>query len=158
MKHLHIFILVFMLVSCEYFNVKKTSSEAILKEELETFNWENVDDYPSFSSCDTLESKEEKKQCFEEGLTTHIFSYLENEKIVVTQDLHDTIILQFQISEKGELALISSKIDTITIQQVPNIKALINESLDALPEIFPAIKRGQQVKTTFELPLVISVD
>lgn len=157
MKHLYVFILVFMLTSCEYFNVKKTSSEAILNEELQTFNWNDVDAYPTFSSCDSMLTKQEKKQCFEIHLTTQIFSFLESEGIVVTQDINDTIVLSFEVSETGVLSLSSSKIDTLTFQEIPNIKTLLNKSIDSLPKIFPAIKRGQQVKIAFELPVIINV-
>ncbi|WNH08283.1 hypothetical protein [Thalassobellus suaedae] len=157
MKHLYVFILVFMLTSCEYFNVKKTSSEAILNEELQTFNWNDVDAYPTFSSCDSMLTKQEKKQCFESHLTTQIFSFLESEGIVVTQDINDTIVLSFEVSETGVLSLSSSKIDTLTFQEIPNIKTLLNKSIDSLPKIFPAIKRGQQVKIAFELPVIINV-
>ena len=53
MKKISVLLCVLILSSCEYFNVKKTSSEAILKEELQTFNWNEVDAYPSFSDCDS---------------------------------------------------------------------------------------------------------
>lgn len=155
MKHLYVFILVFMLTSCEYFNVKKTSSEAILNEELQTFNWNDVDVYPAFSSCDSISTKQEKKQCFENHLANQIFSFLESEGIVVSQDVNDTIVLKFQVSETGVLSLSSSEIETLTLQEIPNIKTLLDKSIDSLPKIFPAIKRGQQVKTAFELPVII---
>lgn len=145
-----------MLTSCEYFNVKKTTSEAILSEELQTFNWNDVDEYPTFSACDSLTNKSKKKQCFEQVLSVHIAAYLQKESIIVTQDVNDTIDLQFQISEKGDLTLLSSKIDSLTIAQIPNIKNLLSKSLDSLPKIYPAIKRGQQVKTEFRLPIIIN--
>tara|TARA_R110002049_G_scaffold18043_7_gene69461 strand:- start:2279 stop:2722 length:444 start_codon:yes stop_codon:yes gene_type:complete len=146
-----------MLASCEYFNVKKTSSEAILNDQLQTFNWNDVDEYPTFSLCDSLVTKQEKRSCFENVLTTQIFNFLENEVIVVTKDVNDTINLQFQVSEKGDLTLLTFEVDSVTSQEIPNIKTLIYQSLDSLPKIFPAIKRGQQVKTEFELPVIINV-
>lgn len=158
MKHIFVFILFMLLVSCEYFNVKKTTSEAILKEELQTFNWNDVDIYPSFSACDSLKTKDEKTSCFTEILTNHILRYLENEPIIVTHDVKDTINLEFQVSETGILSLLEVKIDSLTIQEIPNIKYLIHSSLDSLPKIFPAIKRGQQVKTEFKLPIIIQAN
>lgn len=157
MKQICVFILVLMFVSCEYFNVKKTSSEAILNDQLQTFNWNDVDTYPTFSLCDSLVVKQEKRHCFEKVITTQIFNFLENEVIVVTQDINDTINLQFQVSEKGDLALLTFEVDSVTIKEIPNIKTLIHKSLDSLPKIFPAIKRRQQVKTEFELPVIINV-
>jgi len=155
MKQICVFLSVLMLCSCEYFNVKKTSSEAILNEELQTFNWNDVDAYPSFSECDSVDTKTERKSCFEQVLTQHIGAFLNAEKIVVSQDINDTLILKFQVSEIGNLKLINVKIDSLTRYAMPEIEALLYKSLDALPKIFPATKRGQQVKTEFELPIII---
>jgi acid phosphatase class B len=145
-------------MSCEYFNVKKTSSEAILKEELQTFNWNEVDEYPSFSICDSSATKLVRKQCFETILTTHIKSSLQKDTIVISQDIEDTLLLQLQISETGILSLVNLKVDSITNQEIPNIKELLIKGLDSLPKIFPALKRGQQVKTEFKLPVIIHVN
>lgn len=158
MKQVCVFILVSVLFSCEYFNVKKTSSEAILKEELQTFNWNEVDEYPSFSVCDSLATKEERKQCFASALTQHISGYLKKETIIVTHDIYDTIALNFKVSEIGVLTLLNAKIDSLTIQEIPNIKGLLEQSLDSLPKIYPAIKRGQQVTTEFKLPIIINMN
>ena len=157
MKHILVFLFI-ILVSCEYFNVKKTSSEAILNEELQTFNWNDVDVYPSFPVCDSLQTKDEKTACFTEVLTNHILKYLENEPIIVTHSIKDTVNLQFQISETGTLSLLNVYVDSLTVSEIPNIENLIYSSLDSLPKIFPAIKRGQQVKTEFKLPIIISAN
>lgn len=158
MKLICIFLLLLMLCSCEYFNVKKVSSETILKEELQTFNWNDVDEYPTFSLCDTTSSKQEKKACFEQTLTGFITSYLQKDAIIVTQDIHDTIKLNFKVTASGDLILLDTKIDSLTNSEIPNMKQLLTESLDSLPKIFPAIKRGQQVTTEFTLPIIISAN
>lgn len=158
MQRIVIFFILISFTSCNYFNVKKTSSEAILQEELQTFNWNEVDVYPSFETCTTSAEKEDKKKCFQNTLTEAIYKSLAAEKIVVTQDIHDTILVHFQISEAGELHLIDAKIDSLTIVEIPNMEILLHQSLDFLPEIYPAIKRGQQVKTQFTLPISIQVD
>lgn len=147
-----------MLTSCEYFNAKKTSSEAILNEELKSFNWNDVDEYPIFSSCESLNSKEEKKACFQQVLTMHISDFLKDEMIVVSKNISDTIVLNLQVSETGVLKLLDSKIGSVTQKEIPNIEKLLTKSLDSLPEIFPAIKRGQQVSTEFKLPIIITAN
>jgi len=158
MRYLLVLIFILSLTSCEYFNVKKTSSEAILKEELETFNWNDVDDYPSFKSCNSDSEKSAKALCFQETITQTITNYLREEKIVVTQDIRDTLMLQFEVSNTGKLMLMQAKIDSLTTNEIPNIKTLLDNSLDGLPELYPALKRGQQVTTVFKLPIVIHVE
>ncbi|WP_194766609.1 hypothetical protein [Tamlana sp. I1] len=158
MKQAIVFLFILTLSSCEYFNVKKTSSEAILDEELKTFNWNDVDEYPSFSNCDTSNSKDERKLCFQITLTNHITNFLKKEVIIVSQDINDTLLLDFQVSRAGHLSLMKTSIDSLTVHEIPNIEALLSESLKDLPKIFPAIKRGQQVTSQFQLPLIISVN
>jgi hypothetical protein len=158
MKHLCLFFGFLLLVSCNYFDVKKTTSDAILNEELKTFNWSEVDDYPSFASCNDDVSKDEKKRCFQNTLTAIITNKIQRDTIVVSQDIDDTIYIKFQISEKGALTLLEARVDSVIGHEIPNIHEILVNSLDSLPEIYPAIKRGQQVKTAFTLPVIIQVN
>ena len=158
MHKILIFYILISFTSCNYFNIRKTSSKAIVAEELKTFNWKDVDEYPSFSICDTSGNSQNKKRCFEETLISAINGSLVNKNILVKQDIHDTILIKFIISETGDLKLIETKMDSITKIEIPNIEDLINQGLAALPQIFPAIKRSQPVKTQFTLPILIQVN
>jgi hypothetical protein len=158
MKRFYFILLVLISYSCDYFNVKKTSSEAILKEELQTFNWDDVDNYPSFSTCDSLTSKAEQESCFETTLTNTITRHLQHQIIVVTKDVNDTLKLKLEISNQGKVEIKAITMDSLTQQQIPELETLILESMDDLPTVFPALKRGQHVTTTFELPLIVKVD
>ncbi|MGC6429891.1 MAG: hypothetical protein ACON5F_02500 [Jejuia sp.] len=158
MKQLSAILFFIFLCSCEYFNVKKTTPEAILEEDLKSINWEDVDTYPSFSYCDSLIIKAEKKACFESTLYSEINEYLLNQNIIVTQNVHDTIRLRLGISKNGEMALLDARIDSTTIAEIPEIKEILLKSLSELPPITSATKRGQPVTTEFELPIIVKVD
>lgn len=158
MKYLTIFILLLCLSSCDYFDKKKVNTQDIVNEELQTFNWNDVDEYPSFKVCESFTSKQDNKHCFETTLITHITNKLSKETIVVTENVEDTILIKFHISETGNLSVLSIKNKEFTKGQIPNLEALLMKSLDSLPKIFPAIKRSQQVKTEFTLPIVIQVN
>ncbi len=151
-------LLILLVCSCEYFNVKKTTPEAILEEDLRTFNWDDVDTYPSFRGCDSLLLKEEKKACFESTLYSEINEYLQSQKIVVTQHINDTVLLKLRVSKNGQLSLLDAKIDSLTKQEIPEIEEIILKGIEALPEIKSAIKKAQPVRTEFELPLIIKVN
>lgn len=158
MKPYYFILLFFIVTSCNYFDVKKTSSEAILNDELKTFNWSEVDTYPTFESCDYAETKDQKKICFQNTLTGIITTHLQEQSIIVSQDINDTLQIQFQISEKGILSLLEVQIDSLVRHEIPNIENMLHNSLDSLPKIFPALKRGQQVKTEFKLPVIIQMN
>ncbi len=155
MKYVSIFFLLFCLSSCEYFDKKKISTEEILQEDLKTFNWNEVDEYPSFNNCSSSATKALRKQCFESTLSNHIVAFLVDKRIIVTQNVNDTIRIKFNVSEKGELAVQDIESGDVLKTQIPDLNKFLIESLDNLPEISPAIKRGQQVKTQFTLPVII---
>ena len=50
------------------------------------------------------------------------------------------------------------KIKPETVIQIPEIDSLLHESLKGIPKITPAIKRGQQVTTAFELPIIVKIN
>ena len=158
MKYLTILFLLFCISSCDYFDRKKITPEEILQEDLQTFNWNEVDEYPTFVSCDTSSTKVERKHCFETTLSSHITSQLAREKIVVTKDVNDTIIIKFLISNLGDLSVLEIKSSEQIKKQIPEIDSFLIHSLKDLPKILPAFKRGQQVKTEFKLPIVIKVN
>lgn len=158
MKQLYIILMCLLVSSCNYFDVKKTSSDVILENELLTFNWNEVDEYPMFASCDESVSKEDKKQCFQKTLTNIITEKLQRDTLIVTQDIHETVYMNFEISKDGLLSLITIKADSLTLKEIPNIKELLYASVDSLPKIYPAIRRSQQVKTAFTLPVIIQVN
>lgn len=154
-----IFLLILLLAtSCSYFENKKVYTEDLLEEELQTFNWNEVDTYPTFSSCDSISEKEAIKACFQNTLVTNVNSYLKVQNIIVSEDVNDTIRLKITIDNKGLLNIESINFKSETAIQIPEIDSLLRQSLKGIPKIFPAIKRNQQVKTAFELPVILKIN
>lgn len=147
-----------MLFSCHYFDKKKVDAEDILEEELQSFNWNEVDVYPTFKSCDTSATEEARKQCFQKNLTTIITNNLNEALLVVTEDINDTVYMEFQITESGQLSVNRIQNSEKIKQFMPQIDSLLINSVKDLPQIYPAIKRGQQVTTEFRLPVVIATN
>ena len=158
MKYISLILLFFCISSCDYFDKKKVNAEDLLNQELNTFNWNEVDVYPSFATCDSSDVKEERKHCFENTLSSYIFKHLSKQNIIVSEVIDDTLKMKIEISDQGILNILSIDNSKIIQKLIPNIDSLLIASLDSLPKIFPAIKRGQQVKTQFELPVIIKVN
>ena len=158
MKYISLILLFFCISSCDYFDKKKVNAEDLLNQELNTFNWNEVDVYPSFAACDSSDVKEERKHCFENTLSSYIFKHLSKQNIIVSEVIDDTLKMKIEISDQGILNILSIDNSKIIQKLIPNIDSLLIASLDSLPKIFPAIKRGQQVKTQFELPVIIKVN
>jgi hypothetical protein len=143
--------------SCNYFEKKKVYSEDLLEEELQTFNWNEVDTYPTFSSCDSIIDKEDSKICFQNTIISSVNEFLSAQNIVVSEDVNDTIRLKIIIDNKGGLEVESIDLNPETAAQIPEIDSLLRLSLKSIPKIYPAIKRRQQVTTAFELPVIVQI-
>lgn len=158
MKRLTLVICAIILTSCNYFEKKKVYTKDILEEELQTFNWNDVDEYPTFASCDTTLGKENKRQCFENTLLQLLNNNLSEQNIVVTEDVNDTIFLKITIDNQGNFNVDDIQSSELTKAQIPKIDSLLIHSFDSLPKIYPAIKRSQQVTTQFSLPVVVRIN
>jgi len=154
-----VFLLILLFAtSCNYFEKKKVYPEDLLEEELQTFNWNEVDTYPTFSNCDSMPTKEDGKICFQNTLIGSVNLFLQAQNLVVSNDVKDTITLKIKIDNYGGLIIESIDMQPETIQEIPEIDSLLRQSLKGVPKIFPAIKRGQQVTTAFELPVIVQID
>ena len=158
MRHIiSLFFLVFFF-SCELNINKKISVDEILDEEWRTFNWSDVDEYPSFSHCDSLQNLSLKKECFITTLSNQISEDLIINTKTVNRTIQDTVMLRFVISKNGQITLEELIVDKNIIDLKETINSSFESSIDKLPKIFPAIKRGQQVKVKFSLPIFVSTE
>lgn len=157
-KTLLLLIFSVIFISCEDFSTRKISSEEIFEEETRDFNWHEVDQYPAFDDCKAITEVEAAKACFGKKVASYFYSHLEAKKPVVTTALNDTLYLYLKISEKGIPAIDSVEVDSLILQQLPHIRTWLAQSVDSLPTIHPATKRGIPVKTTFRMPVVIKAE
>ena len=158
MRYLVCFCFCSLFFSCDTLVKKKVSSQDILQEELQSFNWNEVDVYPSFSNCDTAMSKEAKETCFQNTITSSITSSISQEYIVVSTAINETVTIDFSIDETGIAKVLAIKASDALYKEIPEFDAIIYKTIEDLPKIFPATKRGQQVKTQFKLPINVQVE
>ena len=127
-------------------------------EELETFNWNEVDRYPNFENCvDSIDFQSNKK-CFEETIATQILEYFTAQNVIVSQTVSDTIRIDLLVSKSGEINITEIQAQELTNQQIPGLDSILSYSLKGLPKLYPAIKRSQHVQTAFQLPIILKVD
>nr|WP_236027431.1 hypothetical protein [Gelidibacter pelagius] len=125
---------------------------------MQAINWNDVDEYPTFSDCDTATTNQEKKACFENHLHELLTSHLEKQIIIVTEDVSDTVLLKIHIDKTGQFSIRNIDMDAMTKAQIPHLDSILRHSFDSLPKIYPAIKRSQQVATEFSLPVIVNIN
>src|SRR4051812_18467167 len=85
-----LFLSTFIFNSCQYFD-KSPSKDELLQKELKTINWNQVDEFPSVSDCETLQDKATQRSCFFEYLTQQIQSRLDIDTLSILYPKLDTI-------------------------------------------------------------------
>ena len=159
MKHKYLAILLSLfLVSCQFFETEKISSETFYKEELKAINWEDVDQYPAFSVCEEFTEKQDQKHCFETTLSRYVYQTIGSKNIITGQDINSTVLLAFNISNTGEISNLNIKMDTVIGKEIPLLRQWLVQCIDSLPQVAPAYKRGIPVNTKFILPVVIKTE
>ena len=143
---------------CKDIETKKVSSETLLQEELKNINMNEVEEYPSFASCDSAEGQQAVYECFKTELAVNFQRQLSAKTIIVESELNDTIWLYLSISDLGDLKIEQTEIPDTIAKQIPQLERWLKDSLDSLPKIYPAYKRGIPVKTMFKMPVVIQVE
>ena len=117
-----IFIFFFLLNSCEYnFQIdRKISVDEFINEELKSFNWNEVDQYPVFENCLELNDISQKNKCFVETITNNFTANLKKNNLVLNRTLVDTVNMLLMVDKNG---LVS--VDSINIsKKILNIKKL----------------------------------
>ncbi|SDR73216.1 hypothetical protein SAMN04487764_0459 [Gillisia sp. Hel1_33_143] len=158
MKKTLLLIFLVVLASCNNFETKKISSKQVLDQETKSLNWKEVDEYPAFENCKEITELAAAKRCFETTVANSIYAYLEKQQPIVTEAIDDTLVLYLEISKNGKPTIDSVSVDTTVTNQLPNIKLWLTQSVDSLPKIYPASKRGIPVSSIFKMPILIKAE
>ena len=154
MRYFLLICLLFSFTSCEYFSFEKNKN--IEKIDVDV-DFTSVDVSPSFKVCDSLIEKEKKNTCFRTTLRQEISSSLAKQSIQVPQSVDETIEVAITIQSNKEVKLTSIKSSDSLMVILPSLKAILKKSVEELPAIYPAIKRGIPVTTVYKLPIRIAV-
>ncbi len=143
------------LFSCDAFSFKKKKIE----QQLDTIvDLRYVDTYPSFPACDSIIDKKKKANCFGKTVHNEIAKNLKQQQIKVKRNVNETIEVVMVVSSKGEKRLKSLKATQQLQAQIPELKKILQESIQKLPRVLPATKRGIPVTSQYTLPIKISLE
>lgn len=155
MRNLSILFLLCLLTACDWSAKRQEKTQELVDQEIQAIDWEDVDQYPLFTDCDELDSKPEQKKCFMETLLRHFSKTLQESEFVLEEEIKDTVFVDFRMEDTGVITLIGIKNDEQIRQQIPEFRKQIEKSLNSLPKIDPALKRGIPVSAKFRIPIVL---
>ena len=137
---------------------KKISVDEFVNDEMKSFNWSEVDQFPVFENCTQINETSQKNNCFIRTISDSLsLNFIKND-LVLNRTLIDTVFIKFKVDKKGII-----EIDNIEIaEKILQYEEVINQSFVKtaanLPKLYPAIKRGQEVDVTFDLPILVSTE
>ena len=151
-------ICLFFLNSCDLQLNKKITVNEFIEDELKSFSWNQVDQYPVFENCLNFNDTDQKNNCFVETITENFRINLKNNNLVLNRTLVDTINLVLKIDKKGNIGIKSMTTSDENIKYKEIISISFDSTMNDLPKLYPAIKRGQEVDVIFNLPILISTE
>ena len=137
---------------------KKISVDEFVNDEMKSFNWSEVDQFPVFENCTQINETSKKNNCFIRTISDSLsLNFIKND-LILNRTLIDTVFIKFKVDKKGII-----EIENIEIgEKILPYKEVINQSFVKtaanLPKLYPAIKRGQEVDVTFDLPILVSTE
>ncbi|CAL2102718.1 conserved protein of unknown function [Tenacibaculum sp. 190130A14a] len=146
-----LWLLILLTYSCNKF-----SSSGKHKLQLDTIiDYTKVDVSPAFVNCDHLEGNA-KAKCFENELQEKVHEELIKHAFSVKEDIDETVLLIIQINKKGKVKLEEIQSSNNIKSKFPNLDSILKKSIEKLPIITPATKKGFPVITEYTLPIRIA--
>ena len=156
MRKLIVFMILGCCFSCDLFVSKEKKTQELVNQEMRAINWNDVDNYPLFESCDESTSKTSQRECFETELLNHFSATLQEFEFVIGPDMDTTVFVDFLIDQEGKLTVIDIQKDKAIDGVMPEFDGIISQSLRNLPPLAPALKRGIPIRVKFRIPIVLT--
>ncbi|MEO0526474.1 MAG: hypothetical protein AAFZ89_04570 [Bacteroidota bacterium] len=144
------------LASCNFFESKEKKTQELVDQEMQEIDWNDVDQYPLFSDCDETADKEVQKNCFQETLMLHFEMTFQEFNVLLDQQIKDTVYVDFILESNGTIFVQQIHNKQILKGQMKELGEKVTESLNSLPKIEPAIKRGVPVSTKYRIPIILN--
>jgi len=118
-------------------------------------DYTSVDVYPLFSDCQELNNKEAQKECFESALYDLLSSKLNRFDYNVKEKVNDSSYVDLLINSNGKTRVVAINSPLIIQNNLPQLDSIIRHSVDELPIVKPALKRGIPVKSQYTLAVIV---
>ena len=155
MKKALALLVLILISSCQYFGGEVPSKKELLDKELKAINWNEVDEFPSFSECDKIKDQRMQKQCFFEFLTQTIQEKLSSDTLTMLYPELDTIEVKVTVFPNSTMKFEPQFSKDSTAYDSIKVDSILQSRLVNFPKVYPATKRGLPVKTQFTLPVII---
>jgi len=120
-------------------------------------NFSSVDTSPSFKVCDFIIDKQKKNNCFRTTIHQKIGAELQKHQLVIRDSISEIVYVDLLITSKGKIVLEAMESSEEIKNQLPKLDSVLRISVDKIPNVYAAIKRGIPVTTKYRLPIKIQI-
>ena len=147
-------LILFLITSCDKFSYSKNKNLQV-KETIVDFT--SVDFSPSFKVCDFLIDKHQKSDCFRTNIHQKIGAELQNHQFIIRDSISEIVYVDLLITSKGKIVLEAMESSEEIKIKLPKLDSVLRISVDKIPNVYAAIKRGIPVTTKYRLPIKIQI-
>ena len=142
-----------------FFSCDTTSSNTTTANNFKVLDtiidYTSVDMYPLFSNCQDFTEKKAQKECFENTLVERLSNSLNRIDYKVKLSINDSSYVNLLINNNGKAKVVSIDSPQIIQENIPQLDSIIKVSVDELPLLKPALKRGIPIKSQYKLAVVV---
>jgi hypothetical protein len=149
--------LILIASSCNLIQVSEADKEKLAEDLRSTIDWAEVDDYPLFDDCDEGVNKVLQRACFESTIKNHLFNCLEAADLNIEEKIVDEVKVEFTINRLGVIKVEHIQQKPEIAAALPQLNKHIEDCLQTLPRVAPALKRNMEVDSKFVLPIIINI-
>lgn len=147
--------LIFLVFSCGKSSHSKTVSENQSKLLDTIVDYTSVDVYPLFTNCNETDEKHNQKECFAHAMTERLEKTIKSIDYKVKVAVNDSTLVKLLVNDNGKTKLVAIESPKIIDENLPELDSVIKASVDALPIVKPAVKRGIPIKSEYHLAIVV---
>ncbi|WP_405606701.1 hypothetical protein [Polaribacter sp. Asnod1-A03] len=147
-------VLLIFITSCDKLSFTKKSENNVLDT---IVDFSSVDVFPSFKNCDSIIDKQDKATCFRATIHQKIGEELQQYTFTIKDSIDEVVYVDLIINSDGLFILDSTQYSENIKKELPKLDSLLKVSVQNLPKIYPAIKRGIPVTTKYRLPIRIQL-
>ncbi len=144
-----------LLTSCEYFSSSASLSKGNLEISDTIIDFTKVDVYPIFSDCENYAENDNQKECFHTTITQKLGESLSKADIKVKKAVNDTAWIDILIDNTGRASLVNVNSTNAIDEQIPDFQKTLEQSIERLPTMKPAVKRGIFVKSQYRMAVEV---
>jgi hypothetical protein len=147
-------LLFIFITSCDNFSFSKNKNMQLLDT---IINFSSVDTSPSFKVCDSIIDKQKKNNCFRTTIHQKIGAELQKHQFVIRDSMSEIVYVDLLITSKGKIVLEAMDSSEEIKIKLPKLDSVLRISVDKIPNVYAAIKRGIPVTTKYRLPIKIQI-